>query len=65
MLISVLNKLLGDHSGGGTPVPIPNTVVKPASADGTSSSGAGRVGRCQAKICKPRTNTVRGLLFIF
>src|SRR5579875_1477079 len=25
----------GDHSGGATPVPIPNTEVKPASADGT------------------------------
>ncbi len=26
----------GDYSGGDTPVPIPNTVVKPASADGTA-----------------------------
>jgi hypothetical protein len=26
---------LGDSSGGGTPGPIPNPVVKPASADGT------------------------------
>src|SRR5437660_12265195 len=26
----------GDHSGGETPVPIPNTAVKPASADGTA-----------------------------
>ena len=25
----------GDHSGGATPVPIPNTAVKPSSADGT------------------------------
>ena len=25
----------GDHSGGETPVPIPNTAVKPARADGT------------------------------
>ena len=25
----------GDHGGGETPVPIPNTEVKPASADGT------------------------------
>jgi hypothetical protein len=25
----------GGHSGGVTPVPIPNTEVKPASADGT------------------------------
>ncbi|GEM_PF-1320850 len=26
----------GGHSGGATPVPIPNTAVKPSSADGTS-----------------------------
>ena len=25
----------GDHGGGATPVPIPNTAVKPTSADGT------------------------------
>src|SRR3954468_19591670 len=25
----------GGHSGGGTPLPIPNRAVKPASADGT------------------------------
>ena len=25
----------GDHGGGDTPVPIPNTAVKPARADGT------------------------------
>ena len=28
-------KVSGDHSGRVTPVPIPNTEVKPASADGT------------------------------
>jgi hypothetical protein len=28
-------KVSGDHGGGETPVPIPNTEVKPASADGT------------------------------
>ena len=32
----------GGCSGGVTPVPIPNTVAKPSSADGT---GNGRVGR--------------------
>ena len=26
----------GDHSGGVTPVPIPNTAVKPSSVDGTA-----------------------------
>src|SRR5437764_6218951 len=29
------SKISGGHSGGVTPVPIPNTEVKPASADGT------------------------------
>ena len=27
---------LGDHTGGATPVPIPNTAVKPSRADGTA-----------------------------
>jgi hypothetical protein len=30
-----LDKGFGGHSGGVTPVPIPNTEVKPTSADGT------------------------------
>ncbi len=30
-----MKKSLGDSSGGGTPGPIPNPAVKPASADGT------------------------------
>jgi hypothetical protein len=30
-----MSKISGGHSGGVTPVPIPNTEVKPASADGT------------------------------
>src|SRR6266508_1092901 len=29
------SQLSGGHSGGGTPLPIPNRAVKPASADGT------------------------------
>jgi hypothetical protein len=29
-------RFLGDHGGGETPVPIPNTEVKPFSADGTA-----------------------------
>ena len=28
-------KFPSDDTGGGTPVPIPNTAVKPAKADGT------------------------------
>ena len=31
-----LDKFSGDHSGGETPLPIPNRVVKPACADGTA-----------------------------
>ncbi len=37
----------GDSRGKATPVPIPNTVVKLSSADGTGPMGAGRVGRRQ------------------
>lgn len=37
---------IGDISGRDTPVPIPNTAVKPARADGTNAQlGVGRVGR--------------------
>jgi hypothetical protein len=31
--------VLGRYSGGVTPVPIPNTAVKPSSADGTVPEG--------------------------
>lgn len=31
----------------GSPVPIPNTEVKPARADGSASNGCVRVGSCQ------------------
>ena len=31
-----MREISGDHSGGETPVPIPNTAVKPTSADGTA-----------------------------
>jgi hypothetical protein len=40
--------LPGGYRGGGTPVPIPNTEVKPSNADGTASLRGGRVGRRQA-----------------
>lgn len=30
----------GDDGGGDTPVPIPNTAVKPSSANGTCSAGS-------------------------
>ena len=34
-IVEEQNHLAGDNSGGATPVPIPNTVVKTSSADGT------------------------------
>ena len=43
----------GDHTGGGPPVPIPNTVVKPARADDTGALGLGKIGRCQDYSLKP------------
>ncbi len=40
-LVSViLSSQLGDDGGGDTPVPIPNTTVKPSSADGTWTAGS-------------------------
>ena len=41
-------KLFGDDSKEDTPVPIPNTVVKLFSADGSWGFPPVRVGRCQA-----------------
>ena len=32
----VIERISGDHSGGVTPDPIPNSAVKPSSADGTA-----------------------------
>src|SRR5205823_7208441 len=34
LLLGIIPRF-GDHGGGETPVPFPNTVVKPSSADGT------------------------------
>ena len=36
---AVAQQVSGRHSGGETPVPIPNTAVKPSSADGTKPEG--------------------------
>ncbi len=41
---------LGAHSVGETPVPIPNTAVKPGSADGSVAQRHARVGRCQDSV---------------
>ena len=46
-VIIIKNKFPGGNGGGDPPVPIPNTVVKPSSGDGTATSRGGRVTRCQ------------------
>src|SRR5262249_30804239 len=45
----------GGDGGGDTPVPIPNTAVKPSSADGTAWSPCGRVGRRRILSERPRS----------
>ena len=40
--------MLGDYGRGVTPVPIPNTEVKPSRADDTAPLRGGKVGRRQA-----------------
>ena len=49
---ALAKSLPSDNGGGAPPVPIPNTVVKSSSADGTSWSPAGRVGHRRALIKK-------------
>ena len=39
---------LGSYGGCDTRDPIPNSTVKPSSADDTSAQAGGKVGRCQA-----------------
>ena len=46
-----LFNILGSHSGGVIPVPIPNTEVKPSNADDTAALSGGKVGRRQAFFC--------------
>jgi hypothetical protein len=36
LFLKVVFEILGDHGEGETPVPIPNTEVKPFNADGTA-----------------------------
>ena len=50
----------GGYGGVSEPDPIPNSVVKRLSADGTSSRRRGRVGRCQA--CERQTAQARASL---
>ena len=56
--------IFGGNGGGVTPVPIPNTEVKPSSADGTAGSLSGRVGRRRIYTREPRSETIWALLFL-
>ena len=42
--------MCGDNGKKDTPVPMPNTVVKLLSADGSWTFGPVRVGRCHARV---------------
>ena len=54
--------LPGGHSGGETPVPIPNTEVKPSSADGTAWVTAWESRSLPGFIFQPSFLLKRGLL---
>ena len=69
-LLEIFGCLLhpGDHGGGVTPVPIPNTAVKPSSADGTARAAwwesrtlPGFFDNLDATKTEP--SDLRGLLF--
>ena len=57
--------LSGGYIIGVTPVPIPNTVVKPDRADDTGALRSGKVGHCQilSKKALCRVKSVKGLFF--
>ena len=54
----------GDHSEGATPVPIPNTEVKPLSAENTALSGRGKIGHRRDLILKSRPRIRRRRDFV-
>ena len=49
-----------DHSEGAPPDPMPNSAVKPLSADGSAALGRVRVGHRQALNTKPRLRKEAG-----
>ena len=51
---SHLKIMAGGHGAGATPVPIPNTVVKPHSADGTARETGWESTTPPAQTTKPR-----------
>ena len=56
-------ELLGDHSECVPPDPIPNSEVKPLSADDSVADCHVKVGNCQALIPKPRSSKMSGVFF--
>jgi hypothetical protein len=46
-------KFPGGYCVGATPVPIPNTEVKPYSAENTASNRCGKIGHCRDIVEKP------------
>ena len=57
----------GDYCGGGTPVPFPNTEVKPSRADDTTPLRGGKVGHCRAFLfyLMPPTPQLGGIFLSF
>ena len=59
------SKLLGGHRRGATPVPIPNTEVKPSTGDGTNGAVRWESSKLPGLFINPAfgSNQVRGFLF--
>jgi hypothetical protein len=55
--------LLGDHSEREPPDPIPNSEVKPLSADDSVAVCHAKVGNCQAPYPSPGPHTAPGLFY--
>src|SRR5688500_19993470 len=59
-----MNKFPGGHRGRVTPVPIPNTEVKPATADGTACVGVWESRSLPGIISKP-TRVIASAFFLY
>src|SRR5678809_1588073 len=60
---SQMTKFPGGHRGRVTPVPIPNTEVKPATADGTACAGVWESRSLPGVISRARLTISGGLFF--
>ena len=56
--------LLGDHSEREPPDPIPNSEVKPLSADDSVAVCHAKVGNCQALTSKPKSKRLGFFLLV-